>query len=349
MGKGFLILEDGKKWEGNILGNKNEFGEIIFYTGVVGYQEVLTDPSYYGKIVVMTYPHIGNYGINKESFLSENVWVKGIVVKELSKITSNWKSIKDFISFLKENKILVLEGVDTQEITSYLRENGTKKAILTSKKLNQGGIFKRFELFDTEQDKVKDVSCKSPYKIEKGHYKIVAIDLGIIKPHLNILSAFSEVIVVPYTTNSEEILSYNPDGIFISSGPGNPFSLEKTIGEVKKMIGKKPILGIGLGMIILSLSLGGNAFRMKTGHYGLNQPVKDLISNKNKITTQAHLYSISPNIAEIGINIWFKNINDNTIEGVLNEDLKIIGVQFYPDENDDVWFKFKGFLNAEKK
>ncbi|MCM8818451.1 MAG: glutamine-hydrolyzing carbamoyl-phosphate synthase small subunit [Candidatus Omnitrophica bacterium] len=350
MRNGYLILEDGKFWKGFISSvNKEVLGEIVFYTGVVGYQEVITDPSYYGKIVVMTYPHIGNYGINPAGFVSKNICIKGLVVKELSKISTNWASIKNFLEFSQENGIFVLENVDTQEITSYIRENGVKKAILTIEKLNKNALSKKFELFDTEEDKVKYVSCKSPYKVGNGSFKIVAIDLGILEPHLNILSNFSEVIVVPYEITSEEILSYKPDGIFISSGPGSPLPLEKTINEVKKIIGKKPIFGIGLGMLVLSLSLGFNVFKMKTGHYGINQPVKDLIKRKNRITTQAHLYNFSLDFLEKEINVWFTNINDSTVEGIVSEDFKIIGVNFYPTQDDDIWIKFKEFLNAEKK
>lgn len=346
--KGFLYLEDGKFWEGNIIGEGECIGELIFYTGVIGYQEVVTDPSYHKKIVVMTYPHIGNYGINQDGFLTKDIWVKGIIVKELSKISSNWMSIKNIYEFAKENKILILESVDTQEIVSYLRENGTKKCILTSEKINKRELNKK--LCISIEDKF--VSCKSSYKLEgkRKNIKIAVLDLGIIKPHLEILSFISsELNVFPYNTKADEIISYNPDGIFISSGHGNPLFLENTISEIKNLIGFKPILGIGIGMLLLALSIGCKIYKMKVGHYGINQPLKDLITGSCKNTSQAHIYSIIPGSIDKKLNIWFINLNYNSIEGILNEELNILGVQYYPNSDDIVWEKFKEFINAKKK
>jgi len=351
MRKGIFLLEDGKLWEGEIIGEGIETGEVIFYTGVIGYQEVITDPSYYKKIVVMTYPHIGNYGINKEGFFTENVWVKGLIVKEISKISSNWKSIKSIKDFINENKILVMEKVDTQEVVSYLREKGIKRGILAVKKANIEKLLEEIKNNFINENLTEKVSCKKPHTICSGkniqNNKILVIDLGVIKPHIDyLISAGFDLIVAPYNITSDEIFSYKPRGVFISSGPDNPLKLQNTISELSKIIGKIPVLGIGLGMLILSLSLGYKIFKMKNGHFGINYPVKDVTNNTCKTTVQAHIYSLIPENMDEKLKIWFTNLNDGSIEGIISEKLKILGVQYYPQENDIVWRKFKEFVNA---
>ncbi|WP_027632470.1 carbamoyl phosphate synthase small subunit [Clostridium hydrogeniformans] len=342
---GRLILENGMVFEGRAFGYTEEtVGEVVFNTGMTGYQEVLTDPSYYGQIVTMTYPLIGNYGINLEDLESNTPKVKGFIVRELCDIPSNWRCEMTLDSYLKQNKVIGLEGIDTRALTKILRNHGTMRGIVTNRELSKETAASIIESF-SNKEAVNNVTTKEKYELDgKGHH-VAIMDFGIKE---NIIRNFKnrdcKVTVFPASTSCEEVLSVNPDLVFLSNGPGDPEDLEYVIGNVKNIIGKKPIAGICLGHQILALTLGGKTDRLKFGHRGANHPVKDLEENRIFITSQNHGYVVTemPEDTEV----THVNVNDGTVEGMRNKNLNIFSVQFHPEacpgpkDNDYLFDKF---------
>lgn len=363
--KAFIALEDGTVFEGVSFGAAGEkAGEIVFNTSMTGYQEIMTDPSYKGQIVTMTYPLIGNYGINKEDIESSGPKVEGFIVKERSRITSNWRSEKSLDEYLKENNIIGIEGVDTRSLTLHIRTRGAMKGIISTIDLNPKSLIKKAK--DSPgligRDLVKEVSCKKVYKAEevirknlqlKAYSlklkKVVAMDFGMKRNILRcLINAGCDVTVVPANTKAKDILSQNPDGIFLSNGPGDPAAITYAIEEIKKLLGKKPIFGICLGQQLLGIAFGGRTFKLKFGHRGANHPVKDLTTGKIEITCQNHGFCVDINsLNKDEIEVTHINLNDNTLEGMAHKKLPVFSVQYHPEASPgphDSRYLFRRFV-----
>ena len=328
--KAKLILEDGTIFEGKAFGYLNEsVGEVVFNTSMTGYGEVLTDPSYYGQIVTMTYPLIGNYGINLEDVESRGVHVKGFIVREKCNFPNNFRCEIGLEDYLKQNKIIGLEGIDTRALTKILRNNGTMRGIISLEHSSLDEVEEKIKAF-SNKEAVSIVSTKEAYTIEGTGKHVAIMDFGI---KTNIIRNFKKrnckITVFPMTATAEEVLSVNPDLVFLSNGPGDPEDLESVIENIKKIVGIKPIVGICLGHQLLALTLGGKTTKLKFGHRGCNHPVKDLEKNRVHITSQNHGYVVDELPA--GVVATHMNINDGTIEGMKHTTLPIYSVQFHPE------------------
>lgn len=343
--KAKLILQDGTVFEGKAFGYLNDsVGEVVFNTSMTGYGEILTDPSYFGQIVTMTYPLIGNYGINLEDVESRKVHVKGFIVREKSDTPNNFRCEMDLDTYLKQNKVIGLEGIDTRALTKILRNNGTMKGIITLENHSLEDVKAKLENFDNTKA-VKTVSRKEIEHIKGNGKKIAVMDFGVKE---NIIRSFKErdcdITIFPATTNGEEVLNINPDLIFLSNGPGDPEDLEDVIENIKELVNKKPVAGICLGHQLLALALGGETSKLKFGHRGGNHPVKDLELDKVFITSQNHGYYVSK--MPENMKVTHINLNDNTVEGMRHNALPIYSVQYHPEacpgpkDNDYIFDKF---------
>ena len=294
-----------------------------------GYQEVLTDPSYYGQIVTMTYPLIGNYGVNLEDVESNSPKVRGFIVREKCSFPSNFRCEMDLDNYLKQNKIVGLEGIDTRALTKVLRNNGTMKGIIVVDEIGEKDVNDRITAY-TNKEAVKNVTTDKVYTIEGNGKHVAVMDFAI---KTNILRCFKKrgckLTVFPANAKAEDILAINPDLVFLSNGPGDPQDVPEAIENIKKLIGKKPIVGICLGHQLLTLALGGTTTKLKFGHRGCNHPVKDLETNKVAITSQNHGYVVETLPEEVVAT--HININDGTIEGMKHKTLPIFSVQFHPE------------------
>lgn len=325
-----LILENGMVFEGNAFGYLSDsVGEVVFTTGMTGYQEVLTDPSYYGQIVTMTYPLIGNYGVNLEDVESNSPKVRGFIVREKCSFPSNFRCEMNLDDYLKQNKIVGLEGIDTRALTKVLRNNGTMKGIIVVNEIGEQDIDDRIAAY-SNKEAVKNVTTDKVYTIEGKGKHVAVMDFGI---KTNILRCFKKrgckLTVFPANAKAEDILAINPDLVFLSNGPGDPQDVPESIENIKKLIGQKPIVGICLGHQLLTLALGGTTTKLKFGHRGCNHPVKDLETNKVTITSQNHGYVVETLPEEVVAT--HININDGTIEGMKHKTLPIFSVQFHPE------------------
>ena len=347
-----LILKDGTVYSGEPLGaDVQSAGEVVFNTGMTGYQEILTDPSYAGQIVLLTYPLIGNYGINDDDFESERVQAAGLVVREAAEFPSNWRSRKTLDAFLKEKEIAGIQGVDTRAITKKLRSAGVTMGLITSGSPDEA--LERMKALPDygEQNFVESVSTSAPYAwgfegreeidAPAADYKakIAVLDLGL---KYNILRRFSALgcrsIVLPQSAKAHEILGWKPDGVVISPGPGDPQNLRESISTVKDLLGKVPIFGICLGNQMLAHALGGKTFKLKFGHRGSNHPVKDLESGHVTITSQNHGYAVDPDsLAGTGAEINQLNLNDNTVEGIIHRGFGAQSIQYHPEAAPGPW------------
>jgi carbamoyl-phosphate synthase small subunit len=365
--KAILVLEDGTKFEGISFGASGEkTGEIIFNTSMSGYQEILTDPSYKGQIITMTYPLIGNYGINKNDNESRKIFAEGFVVKEYSKIFSNWRGQKSLDSFLKEFNIIGIEGIDTRALTKHIRTAGAMRSIISTKTFDINKLLKKVKESPglIGRDLVKEVTCKEIYEFKNGakleienRLRIVVIDCGV---KYNILRKLKElncnVIVVPYNTDYDKIIQLKPDGILLSNGPGDPEPVIPVINTVKRIINSKkpiPIFGICLGHQILAIASGGKTYKLKFGHHGGNHPVKDLRTGKINITVQNHGFCVDiDSLNKSEIEITHINLNDNTLEGIKYKNLPMFSVQFHPEAApgpQDASYLFNEFIDIVKK
>lgn len=329
--KGRLILEDGTIFEGKVFGYTKEdsVGEVVFNTSMTGYQEILTDPSYYGQIVTITYPLVGNYGINLEDRESDNVQVRGFIVREKSDMPSNFRCEMDLDTYLKQSKVIGLEGIDTRALTKILRNKGTMRGIITTEHTKLSSVQSKIDEFDNTQA-VRIVGRKEVEHIEGTGKKVAIMDFGV-KDNIirNFVKRNCDVTIFPAETKPEDVLEINPDLIFLSNGPGDPADLQDIVENVKTLIGKKPIVGICLGHQILSIALGGTTGKLKFGHRGGNHPVKDLEAGKIFITAQNHGYYVN-NVPE-DVNVTQINLNDNTVEGMRHKTLPIYSVQYHPE------------------
>lgn len=328
--KAKLILENGMVFEGRAFGYLQEtVGEVVFNTGMTGYQEIITDPSYYGQIVALTYPLIGNYGINLEDSESDTPKIRGLIVGELCEYPSNFRCEINLIDYLKNNKIMAIDRVDTRALTKVLRNNGTMKGIITTEELSDGYIEERLQSY-TNEDAVMNVTAKKVYNIAGKGKQVAIMDFGIKS---NIIRSFRKrdcsITVFPADSSSEEILKIKPELVFLSNGPGDPEVLTEAVENIKKLIGKVPIAGICLGHQLLALALGGKTAKLKFGHRGCNHPVKNLEENRVYITSQNHGYFVK----ELPLDTVATHIsmNDGTVEGMRHKSLPIYSVQFHPE------------------
>lgn len=330
--KAKLILENHMIFEGKAFGYLQEcVGEVVFNTGMTGYQEVLTDPSYYGQIVTMTYPLIGNYGINLEDIESNSPKVRGFIVREKSNYPNNFRCELELDNYLESNKILGLEDIDTRALTKVLRNSGTMKGIivLDNSSYSQKDIEAKLAAF-SNKDAVKTVSTKVSYHIKGNGKKVAVIDYGVKS---NILRNFSkrgcDLTVFPCDVKAEEILKLNPDLIFLSNGPGDPMDMADSIKEIKILVEHKPVVGICLGHQLLAIAFGGETGKLKFGHRGCNHPVKNLLLDRVHITSQNHGYYVTT-LPE-NFEVTHISMNDDTIEGMRCKNKPVFSVQFHPE------------------
>lgn len=347
---GKLILRDGTTFHGKLLADVTGIGEVVFNTGMTGYQEVLTDPSYCGQIVTMTYPMIGNYGAAKTFMESRHSYARGFVIGELSTVASNWQCEESLTAFLLREKIPCLYDVDTRAVTRRIRTEGAMKGILVRADMPQDEID---NLLATElsSEVVAEVTTKEIYTLDAkadGNEHVVVMDFGI-KNH--ILESLREcgfrLTIVPAYTKAEEVLALQPDGIFLSNGPGDPKALPTVIEEVKQLIGKKPLFGICLGHQLFSLAMGADTHKMKFGHRGSNHPVKNLAMNRVHITSQNHGYVVDEKSLDgLSLEVTHRAVNDDTIEGLKHTVLPAFTVQYHPEASpgpDDNRYLFDAF------
>lgn len=349
MKKAVLALSDGLIFVGESFGAEGEAsGEVVFNTSMTGYQEILTDPSYKGQIVTMTYTQIGNYGVNPEDVESYRPWVEGFIVKEHAEHPSNWRMKKTLSEYLKEHGIVGIQGIDTRALTRHLRDFGAQPGIISTVDLDFRSLAERASRLPkmTGLDLVKDVTCSSPYKWEEGDwslpvgyakkgvskYRVVAYDYGIKRNILRLLtSAGCDVTVVPATMPAEEVLAMEPDGVFLSNGPGDPEPLTYAIENIRKILGKKPVFGICLGQQLLGLALGGRTYKLKFGHHGANQPIMDLTTKKVEIAAENHGFAVDVESIREHCDVTHVNLNDKTCEGISHKRLPAFAVQYHPE------------------
>ncbi|HAS73938.1 MAG TPA: carbamoyl phosphate synthase small subunit [Clostridiales bacterium UBA8960] len=356
--KAKLILENGMVFEGVAFGHKETcVGEVVFNTGMTGYQEVLTDPSYYGQIVTMTYPLIGNYGINLDDSESASAKVRGFIVREKCEFSSNFRSEIELDKYLKQQKIMGITGIDTRALTRLIRNYGTMKGVITTELLSERCLKAYFDSFDNT-NAVYEVTSKETHEIDKTKsavtvdkpVKVSLMDFGAKRNIIRSLqSRGCHVTVYPASTKAETLLNDGSDLVFLSNGPGDPEDLTAIIAEVEKMIGQKPVAGICLGHQIIALAKGGQTAKLKFGHRGCNHPVKDLEKNKVYITSQNHGYHVSK--LPKGFEVTHISMNDQSIEGMRNDALAVFSVQFHPEASPgpvESGYLFDEFLELVK-
>lgn len=356
---GSLVLEDGTAVRGAFFGARRKvIGELVFNTNMTGYTEALTDPSYRGQILMMTYPLIGNYGVDPGTMESETIQPTGFVVKEACAIPSHPKSAMGLSEFLKNHKTPAMEGADTRALTIKIRSKGTMKAALVPSNANSDAVARevRNAPHPDTRNLVGEVSCR---RVERypgaGKRMIVVVDYGVKRNIIREAQRYADVVRVPYDTTSEQILALRPDGVILSNGPGDPAHpdiLATSVKTVKELVGRTPLLGICLGHQLLALAFGGKTFKLKFGHRGGNQPVKDLRSGRVHITPQNHGFAVdADSLPTSEFEVTHVNLNDGTVEGMAHRRLPIVAVQYHPEARPGPWdngYIFRDFV-AELK
>ncbi len=370
--KAVLALADGRVFEGKSFGATGEAtGEVVFNTAMSGYQEVLTDPSYKGQMVTMTYPQIGNTGINPEDIESNKLYLSGFIVKEYIEEHSNWRATMSLGAYLQENGVVGIQGIDTRALTRHLRDHGAQNGIISTIDSDHASLVKKARAVPSMAglDLATGVSCDKPYHWSEGlwdldtgyadltgkarQYKVVAYDFGIKFNILRCLvSAGCDVTVVPATFPAEDALAMNPDGIFLSNGPGDPEPMTEVIENIKRLVGKIPIFGICLGHQLLGLALGGRTVKLKFGNHGSNLPVMDLATRIVEITAQNHGFSVDIASLSQSCELAHENLNDMTVEGMRHKELPIFSVQHHPEASPgphDSQYLFGRFVDLMEK
>jgi carbamoyl-phosphate synthase small subunit len=352
-----LILENGMTFSGWAFGTDGEtFGEVVFNTGMTGYQEVLTDPSYCGQIVTMTYPLIGNYGINVDDVESRRPYVKGFVVREWSEVPSHFKSVGSIDRYLADHGIVGISGIDTRRLTKAIRSHGTMKAVLTTLDTPVEELTARLEE-PLPRDQVEQVTTPVVYRCPGEGRRIVAMDFGMKAGIVRSLLARScDVIVVPARTTAAEVLAWRPHGVMLSNGPGNPEDVPYAIETIRQLIGRVPVFGVCLGLQLIALACGAKTHKMRFGHRGVNHPVKDLRTGRVAITSQNHGYVVDPaSLAGTDLVLTHINQNDGTIEGLAHKKHPVFCVQYHPearpgpDDSDNLFDQFMEMIDQVRE
>ncbi|HQM49032.1 MAG TPA: glutamine-hydrolyzing carbamoyl-phosphate synthase small subunit [Candidatus Hydrogenedentes bacterium] len=359
--RAILATENGLVFEGNAVGAEGETrGELVFNTSMTGYQEILTDPSYAGQVVTMTCPLIGNYGVNPEDVESRAPFVEGLVMRECCMAPSNFRARQSLPEYLNEHNIVAIDGVDTRKITKMLRTEGAKKCVVSTVDFDHASLIqKAIDSPDMEgSDYVKAVSVKEPYvwnpDKRDAEFTVVAFDYGIKYNILRLLDAAGcKVIVLPATASAGDALNHNPDGIFLSNGPGDPAALPYIYPTVRGLFGKKPIFGICLGHQILGHAFGGTTYKLKFGHRGGNQPVMNHDTGAVEISAQNHGFAVdADSLNKSKVRITHTNLNDNSVEGMEHREMPIFSVQYHPEASPgphDSRYLFEKFVGAMRE
>jgi len=362
-----LALADGRVFRGDACGAGGEAsGEVVFNTAMTGYQEILTDPSYRGQMVCMTYPLIGNYGISPEDVESRRPWVNGFIVKEMCGYPSNWRGRIRLEDYLREHGIVAIQGIDTRALTRHLRDHGAQEGIISTVEADADRLVERARALPglVGRDLVSEVSVSEPHGWDQGtwdlargytappeaRFRVVAFDSGIKQNILRQLASLGcGVTVVPARTPTEAVLEMKPHGVFLSNGPGDPEAVPYLVESVRGLVGRTPVFGICLGNQILGLALGGRTYKLKFGHHGANHPVRDLATGRVEITAQNHGFSVDPtSVAKLGLEETHVNLNDGTSEGMRHRELPIFSVQYHPEASPgphDAHYLFHRFID----
>ncbi|HEY8346127.1 MAG TPA: glutamine-hydrolyzing carbamoyl-phosphate synthase small subunit [Symbiobacteriaceae bacterium] len=338
--KGYLVLEDGTYFAGTGFGAAgNAAGEVVFFTGMTGYQEVVTDPTYYGQIVLMTFPLIGNTGINPADLEARGPQIRGIIVKEICDRPSHWQSQQSLSAYLKEHGIPGLANIDTRALTRHLRDHGTMRAVLVATESEIPPTPDQVEEWAARaraaelHDQVRQVTTSQPYHLPGHGHRVVVVDCGVKRYILRALQERNcDLTVVPADTPAREILALEPDGVLVSSGPGNPMDIPATVETIRALleVPDLPLCGIALGHELLALALGGRTYKLKFGHRGSNYPVKDLATNRVYITQQNHGYAVVEESLPADVVVTHRNLNDGTVEGIMHRHKPVFAVEYHP-------------------
>ncbi len=357
--KAILVLEDGRTFNGASFGAEGEtFGEMVFNSSMTGYQEIRTDPSYAGQIVCMTYPLIGNYGVNEDDIESRRPWVEGFVVREASRIRSNWRSTKPLDEYLKENSIVGIEHIDTRALVRHIRDKGAMRAGISSVDVDAESLLKKVlaspDMKNRELATAVTIEEAFDYPaMSEAKFHVVAYDFGV---KTNSLREFAKhgckITVVPAETSAREVLGLKPDGIFLSNGPGDPASMQKVVAEIKALTESQvPMFGICLGHQLIGEAFGADTYKMKFGHRGGNQPIKDLTTGKVEITSHNHGFAVDYASLPADVEVTHVNLNDNTVAGLRHKTLPIFSVQYHPESAPgphDSEYLFERFVEMMK-
>lgn len=347
----FLVLEDGSVYEGYRLGaDKETSGEVVFNTSMTGVQEIITDNSYTDQIITFSYPLVGNAGFNIEDNESLKPTTKGVIVREACEYPSNFRNRENLDSFLKRHNIVGISGVDTRSITRKIRDFGVMRGVITSSD-NHEKTVKELKSYERRTDQIERVSTKSPYVSTGTGNRVVLLDFGKKENIVRSLNQRNvDVTVVPYDTTAEEILSLNPDGVMLSNGPGDPDDVEVAVKTIQDLIGRVPVFGICLGHQLIALAGGAKSYKMKFGHRGSNQPVKNLATGKIEITSQNHGYAIdAESLKDTDLEVTHVALNDNTVEGIRHKEHPVFSVQYHPEAAagpHDSSYLFNEFIDA---
>lgn len=376
-GKAVLMLEDGSRFDGYACGSEGEeVGEVCFNTSLTGYQEIMTDPSYAGQLVTMTYPHIGNTGINPEDMESSRPWMRGFILKESSRLSSNWRSQESLTDFLIRYRIPAIQGIDTRHLVSILRDKGAQRGILSTRDFDSDTLLAKARAWPglAGMNLTEEVTCPHPHPWHEGEtvwkehpwhirsldvtphenptkpFQVVAMDFGIKRNILrNLIAAGCQVTVVPASTSAKEILACNPDGLFLSNGPGDPDAVKGAIATIQELLPSgKPLFGICLGHQMLCLALGAHTRKMKFGHRGGNHPVKNLSTGLVEITSQNHGFMVDRDTLPPQLEVTHESLFDGTLEGVRLKDAPVFSVQYHPEASPgphDAHYLFRQFTD----